>query len=349
MNRNHVVRAELDQLLREGLLDAATYRKLIELYPLGRWDWRSLGRWFLVFGAVSAAAGIVILLRDIFTFTLPHLAALLVLAACGLFFAGWKLRQRSLQWSSRTAELIGGFTLIGLSFVLGMIYSTGSGNWPALLLIDLVLLLILTYALNNILLLILAAVVFFSWFGGVTGYDSGWGAYWFGMNYPLRFLGVSMLVALMGGVHLKAERGPLSGFRGFSKVWISFGVFLAEMALWLLSIFGNFSEINGPWRSASFAELAIFNLAWAALNLGLVFAGTRYSYRMLRGYGATFVIIQIYTLFFTHIAEHLGWLASLVIAGGSALYLAFNLEARRRAQRGEGSPRQGTQTEVHHP
>jgi hypothetical protein len=332
MNRNKVVHAELDQLMREGLLDVATHRQLIALYPLDRWDWRSLGRWFLIFGAVTAAAGAVTLLRDVFVFTLSHLAALVALVAGGLFAAGWKLRQRSWSWSSRTAELLGGFALIGLSFVLGIIYSTGSSNWPALLLIDLVLLLILSYALNNMLLLILSAVVFFTWFGGVTGYSSGWGVYWFGMNYPLRFLGASAFIAVMGLMHLRAEHGPLAAYRGFSKVWISFGLFLAEMALWLLSIFGNFGDIDDSWHEASGGELAIFNLAWTVLNLCLVFAGIRYSYRMLRGYGATFFIIQIYTLFFTRVAEHLGWLASLIVAGGSALGLALWLETKRREQ-----------------
>jgi hypothetical protein len=27
-----------------------------------------------------------------------------------------------------------------------------------------------------------------NWFGAETGYMSGWGAYWLGMNYPVRFI-----------------------------------------------------------------------------------------------------------------------------------------------------------------
>ncbi|MFN6887354.1 DUF2157 domain-containing protein, partial [Proteus mirabilis] len=27
-----------------------------------------------------------------------------------------------------------------------------------------------------------------NWFGAKTGYMSGWGAYWLGMNYPIRFV-----------------------------------------------------------------------------------------------------------------------------------------------------------------
>jgi len=41
-------------------------------------------------------------------------------------------------------------------------------------------------------------------------------------------------------------------------------------------------------------------------------------------------VIQIYTLFFAHLAEHLGVLLSLLIAGGGALALTFRLEQRRR-------------------
>ena len=254
MNQNAVVRNELDQLLREGVLDAATHAQLTERYPVGNWDWRTLGRWFLFFGAISVVAGVVILL------------------------------------------------------------------------------LVLSYALNNVLLLVLGAVVFFTWFGGETGYSSSWGAYWFGMNYPLRFFGISLVITLMGLVHLRAERGPLARFHGFSKVWISFGLFLANMALWLLSIFGNFGEIDHPDMRGGAGEIALFNALWFAFNLALVGVGLRFSYRMVKAYGITFFIIQIYTLFFTQLSEHLGWLASLLIAGGSALGLAFWLEVVRRKQ-----------------
>ena len=331
MSRNGRIRGELDQLLREGVIDTATHGRIALLYPTGTWDWRSLGRWFLIFGVIAAAAGAVILLRDVVVFTLWHLAALLAVLLAGLLAGGWVLRQRRWAWTGRAAELLGGFALIGLSFTLGLIYSTGSGNWPALLLVDLVLLLALSYLRANILLLCVSAVVFFTWFGGVTGYSSSWGAYWFGMNYPLRFLGAALVIAALGPAHILAEHRAMAPYRGFGKVWLSTGLFLAEMALWLLSLFGNFGDIDGPWHEAEAAELLLFNGAWVLLNIALVYAGVRFAFRMVTGYGATFFIIQLYTLFFAHLAEQLGWFASLVVAGGSALALALWLESRRRA------------------
>ncbi len=319
-------------MLREGLFDEATYEQLRERYPTEGWDWRSLGRWFLIFGAISIMAGLAILGRTFFDFTLTKLAALQGIAMLASFGgARWIKRARpALVWTTLSLELLGGLVLIGLTFTLGIIYSSGSGNWPALLLIDLLLLLGLSYALRNVLLLVLSAVVFFCWFGGFTGYASGWGAYWFGMSYPLRFLMAAAAIIAIAVIHQQSERGPLAPFRGFFKVWLSSGLFFAEMALWLLSLFGNFDLETHRWHLAGTVELLLFNGLWAGLNVALIWLGARLAMRMLTGYGATFLIIQIYTLFFAHLAEDLGLLLSLLIAGGSALGLTFYLEQRRR-------------------
>ena len=331
-SRNRQIRRELDALLREGLLDTTQYAQLSANYPLTGWDWRSLGRWFLIFGAVSVMAGLAILARTLFDFTLEKLAVLLGIALIASFgSAQWLRRTRpELVLTVSSLELLGGLLLIGLTFTLGAIFSTGSGNWPSLLLIDLLVLLSLSYALNNPLLLVLSAIVFFGWFGGFTGYDSGWGAYWFGMNYPLRFLMVALAIIAIGVVHQQSERGPLARYRGFCKIWLSSGLFFAEMALWLLSLFGNFDLENHYWHLGSSTELFLFNLLWATLNGILIVLGARWAMRMLSGYGATFLIIQIYTLFFTHLAKDLGFLLSLLVAGGGALALIFWLEQRRR-------------------
>ena len=68
------------------------------------------------------------------------------------------------------------------------------------------------------------------------GYASGWGAYWFGMNYPLRFLIAAIVMIAIAVIHQQSEKGWLAPFRGFFKVWLSSGLFFAEMALWLLSL-----------------------------------------------------------------------------------------------------------------
>lgn len=126
------------------------------------------------------------------------------------------------------------------------------------------------------------------------------------------------------------HRALLAPYRGFFKVWLSSGLFFAEMALWLLSLFGNFDLETHRWHLAGAAELFLFNALWAGLNVALIGLGARLAMRMLTGYGATFLIIQIYTLFFAHLAEALGLTLSLLIAGSGALALTFYLERWRR-------------------
>lgn len=329
---NRHIQRELDALLREGLLNETTYIQLRERYPTTGWNWRSLGRWFLIFGAISLMLGLAILGRALFEFTLNKLVIVQIFSLLlTLGGAQWLKQSRSpLAWTARSLELLGGLVLIGLTFTLGVIFSTGSGNWPALLLIDLMLLLILSYALNNHLLLVLSAVVFFCWFGGFTGYASGWGAYWFGMSYPLRFLAAALAIIAIGIIHQQSEQGPLARFRGFFKVWLSTGLFFAEMALWLLSLFGNFDLENRGWHLAVSTEIWLFNGLWAMMNVALIALGARLMMRMLSGYGVTFLTIQIYTLFFAHLADDVGLPLSLFIAGASALGLTFYLERRRR-------------------
>lgn len=332
---NRVVRRELATLRRDGALEQGLYDKLCERYPTDRWDWLSLGRWFLVFGAISAAAGLILIGRELFEFTLVKLAWVLGIAMVAAFYGGRLLQQRRLVWSARGVELAGGLCLIGLTFTLGVIYSTGSGNWPALLLIDLLLLLPLAYLLANVLLLVLAVVVFFTWFGGVTGYVSGWGAYFFGMNYPLRFLLVGVGMGFAGWLHGRFEPQALVRWQGWGKVYLSAGMFFAEMALWLLSLFGNFGEID-DWHSSTAGELWLFNLLWAGGNVALLWAGRFAGLRMARGYAITFLIIQAYTQYFWHVAGELGPVLGTFVAGGSALGLVLWLEKQRKGRSAVG-------------
>lgn len=325
-----IMRTELDKLRREELIDSDTHGELLALYPTERWDFSALGRWFLIFGAISSAAGLFILGSTVFQFTLEKLAVGLGILIAACFYLSWRLRNSKLNWTRRSIELLGGLVVIGLTFTLGIIYSSGSGNWPALLLIDMLILLPLTYVLRNPLLLVLTVIVFFTWFGGVTGYASGWGMYWFGMNYPMRFLAAGLLMVGISLIHRRAEQDRLRSYDGFFKVWLSGGLFFSEMALWLMSLFGNFGDIFENYLEGV-GELFMFNALWGGFNLTLLKLGTVLGLRMLRGYAMTFLIIQAYTLYFWKVAGDLGPIVATFIAGAVTLALVLHLEFKRRA------------------
>jgi len=297
-----IMRAQVETLRREDVIDAGTFAVLSARYETAGWNWLSLGRWLLLFGTVSVAAGLYFFALDFVEWTPEKLAVALGIGVAAAFGGAQALRLRGLTWSRRSLELLGGILLIGLTFVLGYIFSSGSGNWPALLLIDLLLLVPLAYLLNNVLVLILSVVVFFTWIAGV------------------------------GVLHRFADVGLLARYRDFFKVWLFAGIFFCEMALWLMSLFGNFGEIDVAFEATA-GELWLFNLLWAGGNALLLYLGSRYGLRMLRGYAVTFLIIQAYTVYFWHIAGYLGSVLATFIAGVVSAGLVVHLEKKRRSSR----------------
>ena len=333
LKRNHLVRRELAELTRLGMISDAQRSQLAPRYPIAQWDLSSLSRWFIWFGALTAVASGAILIHEHFKPGLTELLIALGALFLGLLFGARELKARGYPGAASGIEFIAGLVVIGWSFTLASMFNDGSGNWPKVLFFDLVVIFALTYLLNNIKLLVLTLVIFFTWFGGVTGYVSGWGAYFFGMNYPLRFAAAGLFIVGLGYLHLLAESGLLERYRNFSKAWISGGLFFTEMALWILSIFGNFGDMNSGYHGSQAGELLLFNTSWAALNAALIYLGTSTHYRMLVGYGATFGIIHAYTLFFRFVGPSFGPVLSCFFAGGSALALVFFFEQRRREQK----------------
>ena len=71
---------------------------------------------------------------------------------------------------------------------LGLALDTGSRHISLLLLLSFVVYAALGVLLQSNLIWIFALASLGSWMGTETGYMSGWGAYYLGMNYPLRFV-----------------------------------------------------------------------------------------------------------------------------------------------------------------
>jgi hypothetical protein len=77
-----------------------------------------------------------------------------------------------------------------------------------------------------------------SWFGTETGYMSGWGAYYLGMNFPLRFV---LFGGALIGLSLLFKR--YAHFRDFAHSTYVMGLLYLFIALWILSIFGNYGDL----------------------------------------------------------------------------------------------------------
>ncbi|HKV46511.1 MAG TPA: hypothetical protein VJN69_00365 [Candidatus Acidoferrales bacterium] len=327
LNLNRRINAEVDVLVAQNVLSARDAKKIAERYPTTPWDLLVLVRWFTILGAVVAGAGVVILANEYVKAI--HLAeAGLSLATVGLIWLGRYLaRAKGLMKTGAALEMTGGFALQGLIFVLAIDFSHGSKNWPALIGIQSLTLAMLAYALKNRLMLIHAAICFFVFFGGETGYESGWGAYWLEMTYPLRFLAVGFVFVAIAWLHAAAFERE---YQNFSRVYAHLGVIDINFALWFLSVFGYFEE-TVRW-SASDGERAAFSGLWALVSLLSLWLAGVIGQGILKSYGMTFLIINIYTFYFQFVVDKSAalWWLHLLIVGGSLVGLGFVFERRLR-------------------
>ena len=325
--QNRGVVAELDQLVAQSILTPAQSRAIAERYPTTPWDILVQARWFTILGAVAASAGLVMLIRE-YVNVLRLGEAGLAAAAVSFIFGGRHLaRTKMLVKTGAALELAGGFALQGLTVVLAIDFWSGSKNWPALIGVQSLLLAALAYLLHNRLILIHSAVCFFVFFGGETGYESGWGAYWLAMTYPVRYLAAGIVFLVVAWAHATKMQGT---FQGFSRVYAHLGLLVIHLALWFLAVFGYF-EKKASWTDNASQRL-LFSLLWGLVSVGCLWLAGTTGQGILKTYGITFLVINVYTFYFQFVAYKTAeaWWLHLLLMGGSLMGVGFALERHLR-------------------
>lgn len=323
------IQRELAAVAAAGVITLEQQQRVAERYPVSPWNVLVLIRWFTILGAVSAGAGLLVLLRHLGTPV--RLAEVGCAAAFGLLLVGarWLVRSKGLPRAAAALQLAAGFALQGLTVALAIDFSTGSKNWPALVGLDAALLIALAYGLQNRLVLIHALVNAFTFFGGETGYLSGWGAYFLGMTYPARFFAIGLVTLAIAWAH---GQRLTAGLQSFARVYAHFGLLCVHLSLWFFSVFGWFEE-RVRWSENS-GERLVFSALWAGVALGCIVLAGKLGQRILRSYGLLFLIINVYTFYFQFVVAHSAgaWFLHLLLTGGSLLAVGMWLERQLKSQ-----------------
>lgn len=298
--QNAGIRSELVELTRLGIIDDTQFVQIKEKYPVTDWNYLALVRSFTLLGALTAMAGLVILVHAHLNWWLVSELSL-ALCAIGLFSAGYWLRSKKQMIKlGETAEFVGAVAVQALITVLAIHYSSESSNWPGLLGMETVVLFIIAYLAANRLVLWYSCANFFFWFGASTGYISGWGCYWLGMTYPVRFLAAGVGALLLSWAHGIVVRDR---WVKFTRVYAHFGMLIINLAFWFLSLFGYYEDYNSYWEDSKGERLA-YSLLWLLVSGGSLFAGAKYGLKMLRGYGLTFPPLPVTNYFtFVHLPQ----------------------------------------------
>jgi hypothetical protein len=128
--------------------------------------------------------------------------------------------------------------------------------------------------------------------------SSGYGAYFLGMNYPFRF--VFFGLGIIGTAYLMPVSERTVALWSSTRTW---GMLYLFIALWILSLFGNdelFSDSQRSYRESSNRRLFVWSLAFSLAAAFSIWHGLRYGDSTTKGFGLTFLGINLYTKFFEY-------------------------------------------------
>lgn len=326
-----VLRNAIEQWRHDGLLADAQATQLAGSIVVQPFDWRRLAKYsfwtalFCIVTAVNAALADRILLELLeHLFDAPAAAKCIGLALMSAGLYWWGVRRRALEptqgYRNEAILFLGVLATAGAMYQLGMALDTGSGHFSILLLLSFLVYAVLGVAVESNLMWVFALVSLGGWMGTETGYMSGWGAYYLGMNFPLRFVlfgGVLAACAPAIESHPKARR--------FFRSTLTMGLLYLFIALWIMSIFGNYGDMRA-WERAKQIELFHWSLLFGLVACGAIYHGLKYDNGVTKGFGLTFLFINLYTRFFELFWNSIHKAIFFALLGLSFWYLGVKAE-----------------------
>lgn len=321
----------LDDAIRQwqaqGLLTETLALQLTETYQLKGFDWKRLAQyafWIalscVVLAFLSLFADQLILQWIETLYDTPDTVICIFCLVLAIVFYGWgfknKHRHPDKTFSNEALMMLGVFATATCIGYLGKIIDNGSGHFSLLFLASVVIYGLLSVKLSSKLIWIFTLISFGIWFATETAYHSDWGFRFWGMNYPLRFTLFGVLVttfALTGQRKIK----PLAPFQPITYI---VGLTYLMIALWLLSIFGNYSDLD-KWSEVRQLHIFYWGVLATAVSLGVAWYGLKRQDYIARAFGIVFLIINLYTRFFEHLWDNLNRTVFFLLLAGSFWYI----------------------------
>lgn len=279
--------------------------ELRDSFEVVSFDWKRLAKYsfwisiaciVIAVGSVLADQALMAFLKKVFQG--PNIVKCVFFAALSVLVFYLALKRRSKRpgsiFGNEAIFFLGILSVAGSIVFLGKAVDTGSGHFSLLVLLAALVYGVLGLWFPSRLTWLFSLLSLGGWFGAETGYASGWGAYFLGMNYPLRF--VLFGLALLGLGLLFKDRPRL---QDFFKVTYTMGLLYLFVALWILSIWGNYGDMVS-WYRVRQTRLFYWRLLFGAAAVGSILLGLKYDDARARGFGITFLFINLYTRYFEY-------------------------------------------------
>ena len=326
-----VVRDAIERWKRDGVIADSQAASLAATIEEQYFDWRKLAKysfWIALFSIISSVSAALSdrMIRDLLEVLLdaPPLlkCGVLAVVAAGLFRFGVLKRQQAPDRVYRNEAIffLGVMATAAAIAQAGAALDTGSGHYSLLLLLSFLIYAVLGVVLESNLIWVFALASLGGWMGTETGYMSGWGAYYLGMNYPLRFV---LFGALLTACALALEEHPKAA--RFYRSTLVMGLLYLFIALWIMSIFGNYGDI-ARWERVKQIELFHWSILFGAVAGWAIYHGLKHDNDITKGFGVTFLGINLYTRFFELFWNNLHKAIFFALLAGSFWYLGSKAE-----------------------
>lgn len=289
----------------DAVIDSSIKEKLKESIEIRSFDWKKLAKysfWISIicvvisFSAIFADDLLVELIEKLFTSSSIVLCIIFGIIAFGFYYLAHYLRAKNPHkiFSNEFVVVLGVLsTAVSIAY-FGKTLDTGSGHFSILFLLATIIYGLIGLYFPSKLVWIFSVLSLGTWFGTETGYVSGWGAYYLGMNYPLRFVIFGVLLTALSLLLSKVER-----LKDFQKSTYILGLLYLFIALWILSIFGNYGDMY-EWEQVKQISLLGWGLIFGAVSIVSIVVGLKYDDYTSRSFGITFLFINLYTKFFEY-------------------------------------------------
>lgn len=295
----------IDYWQQESIIEEETAKKLKSSYETKAFDWRKLAQYsiYIALACGVFALGSLLIDDEILNFIYQiYDAPNYVISLLSFAIAAWILHRGNKrriilpkQQFTNEALLFIGVMLIanGLAY-LGKSFQGNTDRYSTIFLMAIPVYAFLGYFFKSRLIWAFALFSLGAWFGTESSYLSRSNFYFLGMNYPLRFV---CFGAILTALSFTLKNIKKHQFLFQTTYFI--GLLYSFSALWLLSIFGNFASID-QWYQVNQIQL----FAWALLSISIciitLFIGFKLKDEMAREFGATFLIINLYSRFFEY-------------------------------------------------
>lgn len=305
----------IDQALlhwqEQGLLDENKVLELQDNVDERSFEWKVLARYAfwvalasLIFSVVSLFADDMLVRFVERFYETPNIVFCLFFAVLAALFYFLGFRNKKLYpdktFSNETLMLAGSFSTAASIGFLGQILDRNTHYFTILFFLSILIYAVLAVKLKSKLIWVFTLVALGIWFATETALHSEWGWKFWGMNFPLRFTIFGALLTAFS-IWIQPRWHTLVYFQSTSFV---IGLLYSMIALWCLSIFGNYSDFDA-WTKIRQYEILYWGILAIAISLGLAIYGLKKKDSVIRDIGFVFFLLNLYTRFVEYLWDNI--------------------------------------------